>query len=175
MGKISENKYQHADYFDAKAEIKEYMRSLPIKTPFILPRCFMQNFVRHMGPQKMENGTYAVVSSVTPETRLPLLDADAATGKFVGPALADPAKFDGKTLSAAEKCYSYAEIARITSKSSGKTITYKVGRSDHFAQFLTPVFAQRLEQMMYFMEKYGYHGPGTGDLVKDSQKVFHGG
>jgi uncharacterized protein YbjT (DUF2867 family) len=171
--KISSGKYKGIAHFDAKAEVEEYIRGLPIKSTIYTPGWFMQNFTRHMGPQLMDDGTYAILNIVNPRIRLPLIDVVADTGKFIGPVLAEPEKFEGKVLSAASGIYTYEEVVQVMSKTSGKTVEYKQVADNPFRN-MPPARADMLLSMMPYLEECGYYGPQTKELVEATVKNAEG-
>lgn len=71
---ISGGKYQHADHFNSKAEVEQYIRTLPIKSAFFAPGSFMQNLKETLAPQPTGDGNYAIFNCMTPQTQLPLID-----------------------------------------------------------------------------------------------------
>src|SRR5206468_3067781 len=81
--RVSGGKYNKAGHFDAKAEVEDYIRTLPIKSAFFAPGSFMQNFRTIMAPQPAGDGTYALSNIMTPQTEIPLIDIEEA-GKYVG-------------------------------------------------------------------------------------------
>ncbi|KFY44148.1 hypothetical protein V495_03617 [Pseudogymnoascus sp. VKM F-4514 (FW-929)] len=171
--KISGGKYTGIAHFDAKAEVEEYIRGLPIKSAIYTPGWFMQNFTRHMGPQLLKDGTFAILNIVSPYIRLPLIDIVADTGKFIGPILAEPDKFEGQVLSAASVLYTYEEIVQLLSKSSGKTVEYKQITGNPFKN-MPPSRAEMLLSMMPYLEECGYYGPQTKELVEATGKNAEG-
>jgi uncharacterized protein YbjT (DUF2867 family) len=62
VSKISSGKYQKVDHFDAKAEVENYMRGLPIRSIFYCPGWFMQNFNQHMLPGKWLTGGWLLLT-----------------------------------------------------------------------------------------------------------------
>ena len=163
--KISNGRYRGIAHLDAKAEVEEYIRSLPIKSKIYTPGWFMQNFTRHMGPQLMGDGTYTILNIVSLHIELPLVDIVADTGKFIGPVLAESEKFEGKVLSAASGLYTYGEIVQVMSKTSGKTVEYKQVADNPFRN-MPPARADMLLSMMLYLEECGYYGPQTKELVE---------
>jgi uncharacterized protein YbjT (DUF2867 family) len=77
-----------------------------------------------MAPHLTGDGTYAISNIVTPQTQLPLIEAAADSGKYVGAILAEPEKYEGKVLSAATHLYSLEDIVQTISKVTGKTVKY---------------------------------------------------
>ncbi|KAK9320604.1 hypothetical protein V1517DRAFT_328849 [Lipomyces orientalis] len=60
---------------DSKAEVEEYIRTLPIKSVFFARASFMQKFGSSMAPRPTGDGIYAIFSIVTSQTQMPLIDA----------------------------------------------------------------------------------------------------
>lgn len=154
--------------FDSKAAVEKYIRGLSVKSSFYAGGSFMENFQEQtfLAPQKDANGTWVLTRNMTPEGRIPLIDASGDTGKFVGAILAEPDKFEGKTLRGAERTYSMKEVTALLAKSAGQEIVYRQvsdrEMQDSLPDFLAPIFTEGFP----FMEKMGYFGPGQEDLIK---------
>lgn len=166
--KLSGGKLKNVIHFDAKAEVEEYIRGLPIKSAFFAPGSFMQNFHGVLAPRPVaeEDGSFAISNVLRPDTQLPLIDVAADTGKFIGAILAEPDKYAGKVLCAATKLYSMEEIAETMSEITGKRITYKQLPDEVFRGFLPPHFDIEMLEMMQLFRDYGYYGPDQAELVE---------
>lgn len=164
VARVSGGKYDKAGHFDAKAEVEDYIRGLPIKSAFFAPGSFMQNFNTIMKPHSVGDGTYVLANIVSPHTQLPLVVIEE-TGKYVGAILASPDAFEAKILAGATKLYTMEEIAEIMSKSSGKTVVYKQFPEIVFSGFLPGNKADYLVHMMLYIQEFGYYGAETKDLV----------
>ncbi|OKL56558.1 hypothetical protein UA08_08087 [Talaromyces atroroseus] len=154
----SKGKYARVDSFDCKYEVEQYIRSLPIKSAFFAPASFMQNFSTNMAPHHMSDGTFAVANILRPESKLPLIDTENDTGKYVGAILAEPEKFKGQILSAATNFYSMEEIVQTMSRVSGKMVKYNQIPVEVFEGFLPPEAADCLIEMLLYIEEFGYYG-----------------
>lgn len=174
VGKISDGKLLKVLHFDEKAEVEEYLRSKPIKSAFFAPAMFMQNFTTGSSPKSLGDGTYGIFNFINPDKKVPLLDIVGDSGKFVGAILADPERYEGKVISAAENLYSMSEVAQILSKSSGKTVKYNQIPKDVFRGFLPAPAADDLVEMFEHMNDYGYFGPQMQDLVEWGSKQARG-
>lgn len=170
---VSGGKYTKVNGFDAKAEIEEYMRTLPVRSAFFAPGSFMQNFHKVMAPRPTGSGAYVIARHVSPHTQLPLIDTVGDTGKFVGAMLAEPDKYEGKVFCAATALYSMEEIAQTIRKVSGKTVTYEQIPEDTFRQGLPP-WGDMLIEMMLYQQDFGYYGPQTKELVAWAAKNARG-
>ncbi|KAF2094147.1 NmrA family transcriptional regulator [Rhizodiscina lignyota] len=175
VDKISNGKLQNVTHFTFKARIEDYIRTLPIKSSFYSPGSFMQNFLGNQKPKPSPSGdgSYAV-SCIYPEsTEVPLIDIDD-TGKFIGAILADPDKYEGKVLSAADKLYNYSEIVSTLSKATGKNVVYKQLPVEVFKSSMPPGFNVELVEMFQLFGDYGYYGEGQKEKVEWSANQARG-
>ncbi|KAH8808711.1 hypothetical protein F5884DRAFT_793115 [Xylogone sp. PMI_703] len=165
---VSAGRYKNFDVFISKAEAEQYIRTLPIKSAFFAPGFFMQNLHSFMMPQPLGNGSYAISNFIRPETKLPLIEIVADTGKFVGVLLAEPDKYVGKVLSAATALWSLQEVADTISKVSGKTVKYNQIPEDVFRGYIPfpPVGVDNIMEMFAYYQDPGYFGPDSKELVE---------
>ena len=174
VAKVSGGKISRCDHFDAKADVEEYIRSLPLKKAFFAPGSFMQNFGASLAPRPAGDGTYVLANFVKPETMMPLIDTVADTGKYVGAILAEPDKYEGKVFAAATRLYSFDEIVSTMSRSTGKTVSYTRLPEQVWRGFLPPERSVNLGDMFVFIEEYGYYGRQTKELVEWTAKQARG-
>jgi uncharacterized protein YbjT (DUF2867 family) len=170
---VSHGKYKNAVHFDSKNEVEQYIRTLPIKSAFFAPGTFMQNFTGGMSPRPAGDGKYVLTNIVAPETSWPMIDI-TDTGKFVASILAEPEKFEGKTLSAATKLYTTEELVKVISHVTGKTVKYNQVPADVYKKFLPPAAADNLAEMLLYIQDFGYFGPDTSEMVEWTAKVAKG-
>lgn len=164
--KISGGRYTQVTPFDAKAKAEEYIRSLPIKSAFCSLGSFMENLQaqKFLAPKLSPDGTWVYSRPVPASTKLPLLNAIGDTGKFVGAILAEPDKYEGKTLCAAVAHYSHQEIVDALSKNTGKKIYFKrVSWEDSRASL--PWIPDVWIDAFHAQEEFGYFGPDGEDSV----------
>jgi uncharacterized protein YbjT (DUF2867 family) len=170
---LSEGKLTKVTPFDAKAKAEEYIRGLPIKSAFYCPGSFMENFAsqKFLAPKKMDDNSWILIRPNSPGTKYPLIDAVDDGGKFVGAILADPEKFEGKKLCAAEGFYSLEQICKIVSKATGEKVAYKQVSVDEFRKGLVEAFGGEHDLVDIFVEAFafyedpGYFGPASEELV----------
>jgi uncharacterized protein YbjT (DUF2867 family) len=164
--KISNGKLQHVEHFDDKAEIEEYIRTLPVKSAFFAPASFMQNFQTHLVPRPSYtgDGTYAVASIAHADTEIPYIDI-TNTGKWTGAILAEPDKYEGKFFAAAEDFYTLPQACEIISKVTGKTVKFQHLSDEMFKGFLPEAMREQLYEMWVLVRDYGYYGADTKELV----------
>ncbi|KAE8446457.1 hypothetical protein EG329_011920 [Mollisiaceae sp. DMI_Dod_QoI] len=173
---ISDGKYPGVEGFDSKAEVETYIRGLPIKSSFFMPGGFLQNFHTGMKPNPVGDGTYVIANVISPQTKMPLIDAADDSGKYIAAILAEPEKFEGKVLSASTDVRSFEEIVKTMSEVSGKTIMYRQLPEEVFRGFMkrNEIQAENLTQMMLYSQDFGYYGPGTKDKVAETAKLARG-
>lgn len=166
---LSGGRYTKVTAFDVKAKAELYIRGLPIQSAFCALGSFMENFesTSYLTPRKEEDGTWAVALHVSPNIKWPLVNAVRDTGKFVGAILAEPEKFDGKTICCAAKLYSLGEMIATMSKATGKDITYKRISTEEFRTRLTlpDGLVDMFMEMIAFLDDTGYFGPDSEELV----------
>ncbi|KAA8650832.1 hypothetical protein EYZ11_003816 [Aspergillus tanneri] len=152
-------------HFDGKEEVERYIRTLPIRSAFIAPGCFMSNFSRSLAPRMRDDGTYALSLFVRPDTQLPLLDTEGDMGKWVAAVLADFEKYEGKVICAATRMYTILEIAETIGRVVGKTVVYNQMPKEVWEEFLPEEMGPHLSDMFQFIQDYGYFGNGTQEKV----------
>ena len=116
-----------------------------------------------LAPKKAEDGTWVMSRNNSAECKMPLIDAVGDNGKFVDAILADPEKYVGKTLCAAEKFYTLQEIVEEMSKSTGEEVVYKqieVGEFRKGLRFGGDIFVDIFADYFGSMEEFGYYGAG---------------
>ena len=166
--KITNGKLSKVTAFDVKADVEIWIRTLPIKASFYAPASFMQNFQgRAMTPRPSpaNDGSYVMTNLLKPDSKLPLIDI-TDTGVWVGAILADPDKYEGKQFAAADRCYTFSEVAATISKITGKKVTYQQLDDEVFAGFLPEPVREMYKEMFQFDRDYGYYGPTTEQDVK---------
>ncbi|KAF2737646.1 NAD(P)-binding protein [Polyplosphaeria fusca] len=163
--KITAGKLAKAEHFDVKAEIEEYIRTLPVKSAFYAPGSFMQNFLGAMKPRPSpdNDGTYVLGDIFHDSTRVPLIDI-TDTGKWIGAILAEPDKYNGAFFAAAQRLYSYGEIAQIMSSFTGKKVKHVQFPDEVHKGFLPETIRDWYFEMFLFIRDYGYYGK---DMEKD--------
>ena len=175
---ISNGKYTAVAPFDAKAKGKDYIETLPIKSSFYCPGSFMENFASQamLAPRQdpYQKDTWIFIRNMTPETQMPLIDMAGDGGKWVGAILAEPDKYEGKTICAATRMYSMTEMATALSKSTGKNVVYKQASNEEFAKSLPDEVAALFVDYFGYINEYGYYGPGTEAKVEWAAKQARG-
>lgn len=164
--KISGGKFTKLSHFEAKAQVEQYIRSLPIKSAFFSPGFFMQNFsaIPFLAPQKNADGTWVMARHNSPTAKMPMIDIEADAGKFIGAILANPDRYEGKTFFAATESYNMDEVATAMSKATDKSVVYEQITLEEFQDRL-PFGKDIFPETFSFGEEYGYYGPESEKLV----------
>ena len=178
VSEISGGKYTKVTPFDAKAKIEQYIRGLHIKSAFFSAGFFMENLESQpfLAPRQAPDGTWILARHISGKTRLPYIDAVGDIGKFVGAILAEPEKYEGKTLCAAKAQYSLEEIATIMSKATGQSVVYKQVTLDEFKESLPfeGAFADLFVEAFSCLEEFGYFGPESVKLIAQGAESVRG-
>jgi len=163
---MSGGKYTKITSFDAKAKAEQYIAGLPIKSAFCALGSFMENLQAHtfMAPKPRSDGTWVLSRPVSAACQMPLIDAVGDTGKFVGAILAEPDKYEGKTLCAATALYSIQEIVDALAKNTGTNIVFEQTPWDEYRETL-PWIPDLWMDAFHVQEEYGYYGPNGKELV----------
>ena len=173
-GKISNGQLKNMGHFDGKAEVEDYIHTLPLESAFIALGSFMSNFPASMAPHPAGDGTYVFATLASPQAQMPLVDTAGDTGKWVTAILANFSLYVGQVLSCASRLYTFEEMARAMSKASGKTVVYRQIPGDIFKGFLPPLMKDHIAEMLQYFEEYGYFGENTEEKVSWSAKQARG-
>ena len=163
VAQISNGKYTHVAPFDAKAEIEEYIRTLPIESAFYNPGSFMQNFITASAPQPVGDGTFVISGIASPETQFPLVDPVADSGAYVGAILAAPENYSGKVVYGVTELLSYDEIVETMERVTGKIVRYKQVPETSLRSYLPLVVADIVVDLYFYYQDFGYYGPITDE------------
>lgn len=171
---ISGGKYKRVAPFDAKAKAEEYIRGLSkegkIKSSFFVAGWFMHTYLPPLRVPGTED-EWVIRRTTSPQTQLPMINAVEDSGKFVGSILADPKRFEGVTIWAAERIYTVQEVVDIMARVTGKKITYQQISDEELVEDLhkiggaTATLAAVYIDGFRFGEEFGLFGPNTPEKV----------
>jgi uncharacterized protein YbjT (DUF2867 family) len=173
---ISGGKLKNVEHFDDKAEIELYIRNLPVKSAFFAPGSFMQNFLSPFmapRPSPSNDGSFILANCARGDTAIPFLDI-SDTGKWIGAILADPEKYEGKFLAAAENLYTLDEACDIIEKVTGSVVKQQQLPDEIFKQFLPEGLRDALFEMWVLQRDYGYYGKGMREQVQWAKEQARG-
>lgn len=157
--KATNGDLKRVEHWDSKYEAEKYIRSLPINSTFYWPGSFMTNYLTFQKPRKSQDGeSYVIYNILKPETKLPLIDIETDTGKYVAASLRNPDKYYGKVLYGSCGLYTQTQVAEIMSEKLGKKIVY-VQVPDEAAKGHYPEgFKEQMHEMLVYLRDYGYFG-----------------
>ncbi|KAM7201770.1 NAD(P)-binding protein [Naviculisporaceae sp. PSN 640] len=175
-------KYTLLTPFDEKFAVENYIRDElvskgKIQASFLLPACFMENFTGFLQP-KYDSGTgkWILKRPNSPDSLVSLIAAVEDTGKFVGSILAEPERYAGRTVNAAQGRYSYREIAEAIGKGAGKEVVYEESGEEEFKQqFGGGVIGEAFFQLYRYFEEFGLYGSDEEEVVKRAAEDVNGG
>jgi uncharacterized protein YbjT (DUF2867 family) len=174
--KISGGKLTTVVHFDVKAEIEQYIRTLPVKSAFFAPASFMQNLTDYRmqpRPSPANDGTYVMANLFYPETKVPFIDI-SETGKWIAPVLAEPDKYNGAYFAAAEGFYTFPQIADIMSDVTGKKVVFQHVPDEVYKGFIPEGVRDMVGGMYVFIRDYGYFGEGEEKDVQWAKEQVRG-
>lgn len=160
---ISNGKYRNVRHFDEKAQAQEYIQKLPIKSAFILPGFFFENFLNIFKPKPVGDG-YAVFNTMKPDVKIPCLDVANDFGQFFCAVLKSPEKYEKVPLYAASGVYSFEDFTKDIHDSTGRRVDYMYIDADKFKTFLPSSIATDITEMFEFYNDFRF-GPETDHNV----------
>ncbi|KAH7112108.1 hypothetical protein B0J11DRAFT_554227 [Dendryphion nanum] len=164
--KISNGELQIVDHFDDKAEIEQYIRSLPVKSAFFAPASFMQNvlslFMRPV-PSLANEGTYLLANCARGNTEMPFIDI-TEIGQW----------YEGKFFAGAGSIHTLDETADIASRVTCKTVRHQQWSDEIFKQCLPKNFREQLNEMWVLQWDYGCFGSQAKELVDRAKDQIRG-
>ncbi|KAF2689360.1 NAD(P)-binding protein [Lentithecium fluviatile CBS 122367] len=113
--------------FDSKADVEDYIRTLPITSAFFMPGWFMQNQLTFARPQQQEDGKY-VLKRLFPgcesTTLVPLVDIEDI-GRFLQPVLDEPERYTGMRLTGCRAFVTPVEMCRAWERVAGVEVIFE--------------------------------------------------
>lgn len=174
-------------HFDGKKVVEDYIRSLPIRSAFVSPGSFMENFKSALAPRWVsssssrtdtaatgEEGENVLACFVRPDTQIPLIYVQEDFGKWIAAMVADFDRFEGRAVCAATRMYSFQEIVETMSRVSGKRVVYRHLGKEAWGSFLPPERRPYLLDMMQCFQDFGYFGEGTAEKVGLGREKIRG-
>lgn len=164
----------HVEHFDVKAEIEAHIRTLPVRSAFVAPGCFMQNLQTTLRPRRAQDGDgWVLMNCARGDTVMPWIDV-TDTGKWVGAILADPDKYSGKFFAAAAELRTFDQVVAIMSRVTGQDVKYVQVPDDVYKGFLPAHMREQVYEMWVLSREYGYYGSEMGKLVEWAKEQADG-
>ena len=160
VDKITSGK-KFAPHFTDKANIENYIRTLPIKSSFIYMAFFYTNFLEFYSP--IVQGDVLVFPIYLPKDfRAPFVDPLTATGPAVLEIFSNANKYTGSSLPVIDDVLSPQEIVDTFTKVTGKKAVYSSAYTrneflNHFPEFrFNETLVDEIIGMAEYAVEYGY-------------------
>ncbi|KAL8931965.1 MAG: hypothetical protein Q9211_006616 [Gyalolechia sp. 1 TL-2023] len=171
--KTTNGKLSHLPHFDSKAEVGEYIREQNIPFTFLHAGFFMTN-VSNIPPgiQKVQSDAGNTLAwNLNPDTKIPMFDAAADTGKFVAGILLHQPELLGKDIYGATGWYTPTDVVNAIEEVSGTKTTYQQVPDKTFQGFFPEAMGEELMETFMMVRDYAYFGPGGDEILDMSLKV----
>lgn len=173
----SGGKYTTVIPFDDKARVQVYIRNDlrgKIKSSSLVVASFMENFIA-MAPKLDPASKKWVIKQInSPQSKLALIAVVEDMGKFVGKILAEPDRYEGRTVNAAQGRYSFEEIAASIGKATGREVVYQQIGVEEFKEN-TPFMGDVLVEIFRYFEEFGLYGADEEEIVFEAREDVRGG
>lgn len=150
-----------APHFTDKANIEEYIRTLPVTSTFIYMAFFYTNLIEFY-PPRMKGDTLVFPIYLPKDFRAPFVDPLTATGPAVIEIFSNPEKYKGQSLPVIGDMISPQEMVDTFVKVTGMKAEYsssytREGLLNHFPEFgSNELFVRELLGMVEYAVEDGY-------------------
>jgi hypothetical protein len=151
-----------APHFTDKANIEEYIRTLPVSSSFIYLAFYYTNLLEYY-PPRMDGDTLLIPIYLPEDFRAPFVDPLTATGPAILEIFSNPQKYAGKSLPVIGDIISPREMVETFVRVTGKKAAYssaftREGLLHHFPEFgANELFVRELVGMVEYAVEYGYY------------------
>lgn len=159
----------HVPHFDSKAAIDDYAESVrgdKLNVSYFHPAFFLQNFSTML--RKGDDGSFSITLPIDPSARLPMIDVQADTGKWVAGIFEAGAAANGKKVQAVSFWTDMQSFSSDLGKAIGAKVAYNNVPADVFKSFLPEAIAEELTENMKLMDQYSYYGKNTEQQQPES-------
>jgi uncharacterized protein YbjT (DUF2867 family) len=159
---ISRFFFRDVPHFTQKAKLSDYIKEKHpnLKTIFVEPGCYMQNWQSFAKTPKLSDGTVVFPLPMNQKAKLHLVDIDDQ-GPIVREILENPEKFVGQDVCICSEEISFEDIAKTFTKVTGIPAIAKTLSEEEFRGVIAwlPKPAQDdLFGMYKWFEEFGYYG-----------------
>lgn len=174
--KVSNGALKNVVFFDSKAEVWEYIQTLPIRSTALTLGSFMQNYVGMLAPRPSQSGdgSYEMANVMRGNTELPLIDVEADTGKWAAAVLMSPEKYQKKAICCAAEFVTLDQICEKIGRKTGKAVSYKQLPEAVFKNFIPGNMGEVITEMSVLIRDYGYFGKDQKPLVEEGREQAEG-
>lgn len=162
---LTGGKLAHVDHFETKVEVESYLESNKSKhgtaVSYVLPAVFMSNIKNLINPGP--DGQLALALHIDPKTtRIPLIDINADTGKWVAGVLeAGPEQTDGLHVQAVSDWMSPEQIVHTVNELESANVLFLPIPRDTFKSFMPKGVEEEMAQNFDLIGDYSYYGKGA--------------
>jgi len=159
--KLSGGKYD-VPHFTQKAKLRDYIKEKhpTLKTIFVEPGYYMQNWSNMFKQPKLDDGTVLFAAPIDQKATLHMVDIED-TGPIVREILNDPEKFVGQDICICGEAIHFEDIPKVFTKVTGVPAISKTLTEEEFRSGMKQAskFVQdELVAMYKWFEEYGYYG-----------------
>ncbi|KAL8869344.1 MAG: hypothetical protein Q9174_004340 [Haloplaca sp. 1 TL-2023] len=158
-------------HFESKAEVEAYIRKEAIPATFFHAGCFMSNIPGAVQKGPEQN---TLPWNMHPDTKIPLFDAAADTGKFVAGMLLNRDATLGKIIYGASGLMTPTDITTTITSVSGKKTEFIELDDQTFKSFLPEAIGQELMETFMLIKNFGYYGHVGEHFLDESLKIMDG-
>ncbi|QIX01329.1 hypothetical protein AMS68_006846 [Peltaster fructicola] len=175
--KLTNGALQHVSHFDSKANVEEYIRSIPTSSlpvsTFFMPAFYMSNIKSMTFPGQDGTKNFAQPWQAT-ETHVALLDTKKDTGNYVaGILLAPESTVQHLSVQGVSEWRTPQEIVdTITTVTGSKVNFVEVTREQGFQAMGANKKAEELIENMLLVRDYSYYGKGSEKETAKSQALL---
>jgi hypothetical protein len=154
-----------APHFTDKARIEEHIRSLPVRSSFVMLAFFYTNLLEYYTP-RMRGDDLIFPIYLPQDFRAPFVDPTSATGPAVLEIFSNPDKYAGESLPVIGDMISPAEMIDTFTRITGRKAVYRSaftreGLLRYFPEFAAnELLVQELLGMAEYAVEYGYYREG---------------
>lgn len=164
---VTKGRLSHVPHFDSKSDVEQYIRDSGVPATFYLPSYFMSNLEQML--QKGEDGTLTWALPVSKESKFPLIDIKADTGKFVKAIIKKRSSVLGARILGAEGYYTATQILDQLSEVTGRKTQFYQADEATYKSFLPEFMAQEMLENHLFIENPGYY---NGEGLEKSHEIL---
>lgn len=165
---LSNGKLPNIKHFDGKSDIDAYIRKLGVPMTSFQAGFYMSNFKDMF--QKGEDGVYNLSVPIPPSTKIPLIDIENDTGKFVSAIILKRSSLLNATVLGATYYISIEEAAKIVVE--GKPLKCLEVSGDIWKSFMPEHMAQEMLENYYLVRDYKYYGLDGEERLQESLKLL---
>jgi hypothetical protein len=138
-----------APHFTDKANIEEYIRTLPVSSSFIYLAFYYTNLLEYY-PPRMDGDTLLIPIYLPEDFRAPFVDPLTATGPAILEIFSNPQKYAGKSLPVIGDIISPREMVETFVRVTGKKAAYS-------SAFTRELLVREILGMVEYAVEYGYY------------------